>query len=118
MQALKTMPFMFGSPRLNIGQALQEILSTGSLSEETVGYMLIPSQGSRILDRNKKGRGRQRDAGGGVEMEGRQRQAEGCRWRDGDGGEAEAGRGMQVEGWRWRGCRGRRGGGMQVEEET
>lgn len=69
MQALKTMPFMFGSPRLNIGQALKEILSTGSLNEETVGYMLIPSQGSRILDRNKKGRGRQRDAGGGGDIE-------------------------------------------------
>lgn len=100
MQALKTMPFMFGSPRLNIGQALKEILSTGSLSEETVGYMLIPSQGSRILDRNKKGRGRQRDAGGGMEMEGMQRQAGGG--DAGGGGDIEVGVWIQVK---WSACR-------------
>lgn len=70
--------------------------------------MLIPSQGNRVLDRNKKaeagrgiqvvgwrwrgGRGRQRDTRGGMEMEERQRQMEGFRRRRHRSGRMDTGK--------------------------
>lgn len=75
MHVLKAAPFMSGSPRLDIGQAQNEVLSIGSVNDEIVDHMLSPSQGNRIQDGNKRlrqvegswwrgGRGRWRDAGG------------------------------------------------------
>lgn len=88
MHVLKAAPFMSGSPRLDIGQAQNEVLSIGSVNDEIVDHVLSPSQGNRIQDGNKRqrqvegcrgmvGRGRGRGRCGGIQVEGSQRQVEG-----------------------------------------